>query len=90
MASIADESPLEKLLEPLVSQCFTAEVAQHVAAYRADQATQRRIDELAEKCNEGELTDAERAEYEGYVRAINLVSILQAKARNLLASQSNA
>ena len=42
-------------------------------------AYQARIDELADKCTEGELTHEERAEYETYVRAGTFISILQAK-----------
>jgi hypothetical protein len=44
-------------------------MARRLVKYRADKATQR-VDELATKCNEGELTPAERREYGGYVRAI--------------------
>jgi len=36
---------------------------------------------------EGELTDKELAEYEGYVRANKFVATLQAKARKLLTSR---
>ena len=43
-----------------------------------------RIDKLARKCNEGELSDMERREYESYVHAIDFSAILQAKARILL------
>jgi hypothetical protein len=42
---------------------------------------QARIDNLAERCNEGSLTPAERDEYETYVRFGNFIAILQAKAR---------
>jgi hypothetical protein len=45
---------------------------------------------LAEKCNEGELTPPERREYEGYVRAIDFISILQAKARKALMKRRKA
>ncbi len=38
----------------------------------------------AEKCNEGELTAKERAEYGAYVKAGDLISILQSKARRFL------
>lgn len=58
-----------------------------IAELRADQATQARIDELAEKWNEGELTEAERREYGAYVDAIDLIGLLQAKARGILESQ---
>jgi transcriptional regulator with XRE-family HTH domain len=43
-----------------------------------------RVDELAEKCNEGQLTSEERNEYEAYVQASTLIGILQAKARRIL------
>jgi hypothetical protein len=75
---------LDKMLEP-VARCWTPAVAQQIAALRADPLTQARIDELATKCNEGELTEAEQREYEAYVEAIELIGLLQAKARALLA-----
>jgi hypothetical protein len=51
---------------------------------RADPVVTERIAELAEKCNQGALSAAERQEYETYVHAGNMVAILQAKARLLL------
>ncbi len=36
---------------------------------RGDDALRARIEELASKNTEGELTDSERAEYEGYIQA---------------------
>ena len=80
---------LSELLEPL-SNCLTPEVARRVVALRASAAAQRRVDELAEKCNDGELSADERAEYEAYVMAGNLIAVIQAKARRLLAGQSAA
>ena len=47
---------------------------------------QARIDELADKCNEGQLTDAERDEYDDYLQAIHLIGILQRKAKRVLAN----
>lgn len=61
-----------------------------MAALRADPAAQARIDELADKCTEGELTADERLEYQAYVDAITFISILQVKARAMLASQNAA
>jgi hypothetical protein len=75
---------LDRLLDPL-SACLTPAMARRLVHFRADSATQVRVDELATKCNEGELTSAERREYEAYVRAIHLISILQSKARTVLA-----
>jgi hypothetical protein len=42
-------------------------------------------DWLAERCNEGTLTPEERAEHEAYIRAIDLIGILQANVRAALA-----
>ncbi len=68
----------------LVARCFTADVAQQVAALRANPTLQARLDALARKANEDELTEEERDEYQAYVEAIDLVSILQAKARQIV------
>jgi len=55
-----------------------------VAELRADPAVQARIEELAEKCNEGTITPEEIAEYDAYIQAMDVVAVLQKKARNLL------
>jgi hypothetical protein len=83
MASVL-HSPLDRLLDP-VARCLTADVAKRLVELRADPETQARIDELAGKANEGTLSPNEKTEYEGYVEAIDVVSILQAKARKVLA-----
>jgi hypothetical protein len=74
---------LAKILDP-VAQCFTPEVAQRVAELRADRAVQARIEELAEKCNEGTITPEEMAEYDAYIQAMDVVAVLQKKARTLI------
>ena len=74
---------LGRLLDPIASS-LTPETAQLVVDYRADQETQARIDLLAEKCNEGELTLQERREYDRYISAIDVITVLQAKARSIL------
>jgi len=78
---------LERLLDP-VSRSLNIEAARKLAQLKADSKTQARVDELARKCNEGELTPAERSEYERYVTAGNLIAILQAKARLLLTKKT--
>ena len=60
------------------------EAARAIASFRADPETQARIDELADKCNEGQLSPAERQEYEAYVEAIDVIAILQDQAREAL------
>jgi hypothetical protein len=74
---------LAKILDP-VAQCFTPEVAKRVAELRADPAVQARIEELAEKCNEGTITPEEMAEYDAYIQAMDVVAVLQKKARTLI------
>jgi hypothetical protein len=82
-------SVLDRLLDP-VGQCLTPDVARALLAVRADEDTQARIDELADKCSEGTLSLTERGEYEAYVSAIDVVGILQAKARGVLARAAGA
>lgn len=74
---------LDRVLEP-VTECLTPDVAAKLVALRADAQTQVRVDELAEKANEGTLSPEERAEYDRYRDAFHFVTILQAKARRLL------
>ena len=64
------------------------QLARKLVRLKADAKTQARVDELAQKCNEGDLTPQERAEYERYVTVGNLIAILQAQARLLLAKKS--
>ena len=78
---------LDRLLDP-VSRSLNVEAARKLVRLKADAKTQARVDALARKSNEGELTPAERSEYEQYVRAGHLIAILQAKARLLLAKNA--
>jgi hypothetical protein len=80
-----DTPLLDRIVDP-VGRILTPKVARALVDLRADPEVQARIDELAEKCNEGQLTPEEQAEYESYVFAIDFIAILQAKARALLAN----
>ena len=62
--------------------------ADAVIGFRADPELQARIEELARKSTEGELTKDERAEYAGYVRANKFVAILKRQAQQIANSQS--
>ncbi len=79
---------LEELFDP-VGECLTPEVASRLVALRAPPKVQARIDELADKCSDGTLAPEERAVYESYLRAINFIGVLQAKARRVLAETSH-
>ena len=74
---------LNEMLEP-VSRSLGLKTARALVALRVDDCAAARVEKLADKCNEGKLTAAERAEYEAYVQASTLIGILQAKARRIL------
>ena len=80
---------LSQLLEP-VGQMMPVAFARDLAGLRAAPDVQARINELADKSNEGELTEEERAEYAAYIDAFDVIAILQAKARSVLAKQPNS
>ena len=54
-----------------------------VLGFRVDSALQDRIEELAVRSTEGKLTEEERAEYAGYVRANKFIAVLQRQARRV-------
>jgi hypothetical protein len=78
-----DTDAFDRGTDPVLS-ILTSDQARRLVQYRGDEALRNRIDELAEKSNEGLLSPAEQAEYEGYVRANKFIAILQAKAQRLL------
>ena len=58
------------------------EQTEQLAKLQGDPSLIERVEELAEKANEGELTAAERAEYGyGYIEANDWLTVLQAEAR---------
>lgn len=83
---MATTSYLDRLLDPL-TDVFTPEVASAVLELRADSELEAHIAELRRKANEGTLTAAEDAEYKDFVEAVDLISIIQAKARRFLAKR---
>ncbi len=79
---------LDRFLRPF-TECLTPEVAQRIVNLRLDSQSQARLDELAAKANEGQLTDDERQEYEEFVEGIDLMGILKARARTLLVQSTS-
>jgi hypothetical protein len=79
-----DSNAFDRATGP-VFRILPVEKARELAEYRPETLLQARIEELAEKSNEGELTEVERAEYLGYVQANKFVAIFQAQARRRLA-----
>jgi len=74
---------LDRFLNPL-AECLTPEVAQGIVDLKLDAGSQARLDLLAAKANEGQLTNDERQEYEEFVEGIDLMGILTARARTVL------
>lgn len=85
MPSMIDAAAFDRATEPVL-RIVSRDQAAQIIDFHGDEDLQRRIEELAEKANEGELTEEERAEYEGYVEANSFIAVLQAKARRLFAS----
>lgn len=83
---MAATSCLDRLLDPL-TEAFTPKMASAVLDLRADSELEARIGDLRRKANEGTLTPAEDAEYKDFVEAVDLISIMQVKARRFLAKQ---
>jgi hypothetical protein len=80
---MATSTLLERMVAP-ISRALTPEAAEEIVNLRIDEETQQRIDELADKCNEGTLSHDERAEYQEFVSYFNLLTVLQARARTFL------
>lgn len=74
---------LDRIFEPL-GEALTPESARRLVSMQANPEVQQRVDELADKCTEGLLTEEEADEYDSYIRAIEFMSIMQSKARQIL------
>jgi hypothetical protein len=82
------EAIIDEMLEPF-ADALTPEVARRFVNVKAPPSIQRRVDELAAKCNEGQLTETERADYENYVRVGNFFSLIKAKAKRVISESSH-
>ena len=74
---------LDSLMSP-VTNCLDAPSLRALADLRATPQAAQRMQWLAERANEGQLTPEERGEYESCVLFANFVGILQSKARHKL------
>jgi len=86
--STAITATLERLFDP-VGRCLTPEAARALVELRADEEFQARLDELADKNTAGALSPEEGAEYDLYLSALSVVTVLQSQARRRLASADN-
>jgi hypothetical protein len=83
------EAIIDEMLEPL-TDALTPDTARLFVDLKAPPSIQARVDELAAKCNEGELSDAERVDYENYVRVGSLFALIKAKAKRVIVGSSHA
>src|SRR5262252_3193794 len=73
-------SMLARLFEARQDQ-MSREVAEFLLSICFDQRDIERVNELSELAREGKLSRAEEAELDNYIRADNVLAILQSKAR---------
>ena len=78
---------LDRMLQP-VAEAMSDEFANKLISLRADEELLSHIEQLREKANQGTMTAEEEAEYREFVEAVDVISILQAKARRVLAKPS--
>lgn len=74
---------LDGLLDPLTGSLDSSALRQ-ISEYRISPEVQARVDYLAQRANEGELTPDEDAEYEALIDGAALITILRLKAKRLL------
>lgn len=89
MSQVADPQQAFHRGTAAIFSLLTAEQMRLLANLPNDEELAVRVEDLAAKSNEGDLTDAEQAEYEAYIDANNLLAVLQSEARFRLA-QSNS
>ena len=87
MQPTSETGAFERGVRPIIKEIISPSKAEEIVEFRADPELQARIEELAIRSTEGQLTETERAEYTGYVRANKFVAILQRQARQLLEPQ---
>jgi hypothetical protein len=87
MATTSESLAFDRGIRP-VMEIVLPEKADEIIRFRADPELQTRIEELARKSTEGELTEDERAEYSGYLRANKFVATLKRQAEKLSNSHS--
>ena len=87
MATTPETEAFERGVRPVL-QIVLPEKAEAVLKVRTDPKLRARIEALAGKSIEGQLTEREKSEYAGYVRANKFVAILRREARQLVGSSS--
>ncbi len=82
--SVTTSPPLLEGLAESVAACLDSSSLRAMASLQLDPITQERLDALAEKANEGQLTPDERAEYQGFIGISEFLGLAQLRARTRL------
>jgi hypothetical protein len=72
-----------------VDGTLTPQVAQRIVDWRPDDELRKRIEELGRKADDGTLTPEEDVEYRECIDEGDVIALLQAKARRLLARSAS-
>ena len=78
---------LDRMLQP-VTEAMGPEFAHKLVGLRADDELLSHIEILRGKANQGTMTAEEEADYREFVEAVDVISILQSKARRVLSKLS--
>ena len=89
MSAAINNAAFDRAVGPVINMLSDDQAAE-IVDYHADDNLQTRIEELANKANEGELTSEEQAEYDGYAQANRFLAVFQATARRLLSPANGA
>lgn len=81
MKRTATASSLTDKMLDLAAECFDAPTLNAWAKLRLSPKMAARVDRLAERANEGELTPREREEYQSYIQTSELLTLIQFRAR---------
>lgn len=77
---MSNQSAFQRGVKPLL-QLLLSGKEEAVLSITPDEALRERMEALAAKSTEGELTSEEREEYAGYVQANKFVAVLRREAR---------
>jgi hypothetical protein len=69
---------------------LTPPAAEYLLSISFSAVDRDRMEYLAERSSEGALTDAEKAEYDGYLHVGNLLAVMQSKSRAVLRQKPGA
>lgn len=71
---------LDQLLDPLTAS-FSDRQVEQILSWQMDSELENRLNYLRERANEGLLSEEEDSEYKQFVEDLDLISLIQLKAR---------